>query len=726
MARATREARAAIDDATVIEADISAFLPRRWRTRAPREVSPRAPRSPILSGGHLPRQLADATTHDSRARDCLFRPRVIEDVSFSRAARGPRWTRRDLWGRMRLSWKFPNDTSLASIARWGLACSGVATLACAFIADAPEAAVDAAPEPLSTDARDPDALARWMRRARAREAPEPSSATPLPRRSLGPRPATRGQRRSRAGADVVVERVPRALISHPSPTAPTMPAPDALPPVVCAVTTRSGSGFGVFCSLRDAPCCSSPCTSSVASRMPDSPRGSRRRRAPPPRASATGRHARAQPRPARGSTAGREPHGLRPRRVWVPTGVPREAFRPLEASVETAEVAAGDEIFVGASSTGTRVRDEPATEAEADSHARTEWRRGFVTIPPRDRAGVTVRYSARTVPGWSGAPVVVRERRAGLDDDVPEPRRAAGRLLAVHRAGADGADGEGITACEIARDVLETVATAGVRKAAAAGTSRRRWRSWRGRSGTRAARDARGGGGGGGGGGTTGVGDGGDGAVDRTRWIRARGRREVGDGGGGVGEGVGEVDLRASEIGEARGGDVSRAGRVGEGGDRREGRRRGRGRVRVASDRDAPGIGGHSGQGEWAMRMRRREDAGGSVVVQTQVRRLLKSVFISRERGASTIVDRLGFPRQSASHISRAGRRRRAFSGRFAPCEGRRTCRCRPGVGTSTVPSPWARARSSPVASDCTSCACWWLRRLPRGMHGAALGAPRR
>lgn len=66
---------------------------------------------------------------------------------------------------MRLSWKFPNDTSLASVARWGLACSGVATLACAFIADVPEAAVDAAPEPLSTDARDPEALARWMRRS---------------------------------------------------------------------------------------------------------------------------------------------------------------------------------------------------------------------------------------------------------------------------------------------------------------------------------------------------------------------------------------------------------------------------------------------------------------------------------------------------------------------------------------------------------------------------------
>jgi hypothetical protein len=95
----------------------------------------------------------------------IFSPaRVIEDVSFSRAARGPRWTRRDLWGRMRLSWKFPNDTSLASVARWGLACSGVATLACAFITDPPEAGVDSAPEPLSTDARDPDALARWMRR----------------------------------------------------------------------------------------------------------------------------------------------------------------------------------------------------------------------------------------------------------------------------------------------------------------------------------------------------------------------------------------------------------------------------------------------------------------------------------------------------------------------------------------------------------------------------------
>ena len=245
-----------------------------------------------------------------------------------------------------------------------------------------------------------------------------------------------------------------------------MPAPDALPPVVCAVSTRSGSGFGVFCSLRGAPCLLLPMH--VLGRVEDARLalvelvdGSRRRVHLQPDVMLA--HSPAPPE-GRPPDANHMDYALIA--CGVPTGVPREAFRPLEASVETAEVVAGDEIFVGA---GTRVCDEPATEAEADSHAPTEWRRGFVTVPPRDRAGVTVRYSARTVPGWSGAPVVARERRAVLDDDDPEPRRGAGRLLAVHRAGADGADGEGITACEIARDVLETVATAGVRKAAAAG-----------------------------------------------------------------------------------------------------------------------------------------------------------------------------------------------------------------------------------------------------------------
>ena len=265
-----------------------------------------------------------------------------------------------------------------------------------------------------------------------------------------------------------------------------MPAPDALPPVVCAVTTRSGSGFGVFCSLRDAPCLLLPMH--VLGRVEDARLalvdlvvdGPRRRVHLQPDVMLA--HSPAPPE-GRPPDANHMDYALVA--CKVPTGVSREAFRPLEASVATDEIVAGDEIFVGA---GRRIRDASAPDGTADSHAPTEWRRGFVTTPPRDRAGITVRYSARTIPGWSGAPVVARERRAVRDDDDPEPSRGAGRLLAVHRAGADGADGEGIAAREIARDVLETVATAGVRKAAAAGTSRRRWRSWRGRSGTRAAR----------------------------------------------------------------------------------------------------------------------------------------------------------------------------------------------------------------------------------------------
>ena len=266
-----------------------------------------------------------------------------------------------------------------------------------------------------------------------------------------------------------------------------MPAPDALPPVVCAVTTGADPASASSAPSATPPACSSPCTSSVASRMPDSLSWISSSTGPAAACicNRTSCSRTAPPRPRvdrRTRTTWTTPSS----RVRCPLGCPREAFRPLEASVATDEIVAGDEIFVGA---GRRIRVASAPDGTADSHAPTEWRRGFVTTPPRDRAGITVRYSARTIPGWSGAPVVARERRAARDDDDPEPSRGAGRLLAVHRAGADGADGEGIAAREIARDVLETVATAGVRKAAAAGTSRRRWRSWRGRSGTRAARD---------------------------------------------------------------------------------------------------------------------------------------------------------------------------------------------------------------------------------------------
>ena len=435
-----------------------------------------------------------------------------------------------------------------------------------------------------------------------------------------------------------------------------MPAPDALPPVVCAVTTRSGSGFGVFCSLRDAPCLLLPMH--VLGRVEDARLalvdlvvdGPRRRVHLQPDVMLA--HSPAPPE-GRPPDANHMDYALVA--CEVPTGVPREAFRPLEASVATDEIVAGDEIFVGA---GRRIRDASAPDGTADSHAPTEWRRGFVTTPPRDRAGITVRYSARTIPGWSGAPVARLARDARrADDDDPEPSRGAGRLLAVHRAGADGADGEGIAAREIARDVLETVATAGVRKAAAAGDlSAAVAELARAERDSRGASLSRGGGGGGGGGGTTGVGDGGDGAVDRTGGIRTRGRREVGDGGGGVGEGVGEVDRRASEIGEARGGDVSRAGRVGEGGDRREGRRRGRGRVRVASDRDAPGIGGHSGQGGVGdADATKRRRGGESVVVQTQVRRLLMCVFMTTSLRCVNDRRSSRFPAAvSLAHIARA------------------------------------------------------------------------
>jgi hypothetical protein len=166
--------------------------------------------------------------------------------------------------------------------------------------------------------------------------------------------------------------------------------------------------------------------------------------------------------------------------------------RALEDAQPSETCEPGDELHLGACvGKETRVSD-------------VAWRRGFVTAPPRRRrddeaypyaAGlgdtaasrgaratrVSLRYDARTVSGESGAAVTSAPRRAfgELDADFAARRKAAhalgsrgrGALVAMHRAGGEGEDGEGVMVCEILRDVKETLAVGKVRDAAEEGNA---------------------------------------------------------------------------------------------------------------------------------------------------------------------------------------------------------------------------------------------------------------
>ena len=161
--------------------------------------------------------------------------------------------------------------------------------------------------------------------------------------------------------------------------------------------------------------------------------------------------------------------------------------RALEDAQLSETCEPGDELHLGACvGKETRVSD-------------VAWRRGFVTAPPRRRRDdetypyaasssrgiratrVSLRYDARTASGESGAAVTSAPRRVfgELDADFEARRKAAhalgsrgrGALVAMHRAGGEGEDGEGVMVCEILRDVKETLAVGKVRDAAEEGNA---------------------------------------------------------------------------------------------------------------------------------------------------------------------------------------------------------------------------------------------------------------
>ena len=175
--------------------------------------------------------------------------------------------------------------------------------------------------------------------------------------------------------------------------------------------------------------------------------------------------------------------------------------RALEEARPSETCEPGDELHLGACDGG------------AERASGVAWRRGFVTAPPRGarrddeaRAAtatttvplarepppdtrerslrttrVSLRYDARTTSGESGAAVTSAPRRAPgeLDADFAARRKAAhlegargrGALVAMHRAGGDGEDGEGVMVCEILKDVKETLAAGKVRDAAGEGNA---------------------------------------------------------------------------------------------------------------------------------------------------------------------------------------------------------------------------------------------------------------
>ena len=174
-----------------------------------------------------------------------------------------------------------------------------------------------------------------------------------------------------------------------------------------------------------------------------------------------------------------------------PEGVDRAHLRPLEDSLSRFDargdarrvldaervpgdddahvVAAGDEVFVS-----TLTREDWSSAARAKRKERrvlVEWRRGFVTSPPGDREGVSLRYDARTVAGESGCAVVAHSKRRACDDPdgavTVASARGCGRLVAMHRAGAPGRDAEAVALADVMRDVLETTAARGGRRGGA-------------------------------------------------------------------------------------------------------------------------------------------------------------------------------------------------------------------------------------------------------------------
>ena len=302
---------------------------------------------------------------------------------------------------------------------------------------------------------------------------------------------------------------------------------------VCSVTTPDGAGNGILCTLKDAPCVLTPAHVLGNGAAGDAPGCFESARAArvfvahrPETANASVRVTRLRllpevffahspaPAPGRPPDANRMDYALvacdvssaedaadaegdaaaihEARRADAKTHLRSALFaRRLEDARRGETCEPGDELHVG------------ACVGRAERASDVAWRRGFVTAPPRrprdetsacphrasDERGagqprttrVSLRYDARTASGESGAAVTSAPRRGfgELDADFAARRKAAhlagargrGELVAMHRAGDDGEDSEGVMVCEILSDVKETLAVGKVRAAAAEGNA---------------------------------------------------------------------------------------------------------------------------------------------------------------------------------------------------------------------------------------------------------------
>jgi len=298
------------------------------------------------------------------------------------------------------------------------------------------------------------------------------------------------------------------------------------PATVCAVTTAGGSGLGILCTLKNALCVLTPChvlcpetLTKISSRVvalrvdgPDSKTVTLNLRP-----DVFFAHSPA-PQDGRPPDVNRMDYALVACELvgdlWGASAKNSESSasasasgsacdkktktnlhffaRPLEDARQGHFVECGDAIHVGVSAghlDETRETESDETkEKEKENDVSVSWRRGFVTAAPRlfgtfnsqkKTTNVSLRYDARTVPGESGAAVcsVPKLGLGELPSELVQRKRdsnntrGTGTLLAMHRAGADGEDGEGVLVSEIFKDVRETLATRKLRHAASKGNT---------------------------------------------------------------------------------------------------------------------------------------------------------------------------------------------------------------------------------------------------------------
>lgn len=313
-----------------------------------------------------------------------------------------------------------------------------------------------------------------------------------------------------------------------SPPPPPLPLPTPqyehvfLPVTVCSITTTGGSGHGILCTLKNAPCVLTPChvlcgESSVGDFQPENVAAFVRA---PPGSEGLDTQVELKMRPdvffahSPPPPDGRPPDVNRMDYVVVAVEVvggdsrrddtnanvseqkakqkllSKALFtRALEDARPVHSLEGGDEVHFGVVSTSTEGNENKNNE----SVSVTTWRRGFVTSAHSKHSNiqnvqsadkkitslVSIRYDARTVPGESGGAVCsVAKRGIGeLPKDFVSrkakgnAKRGTGALLAMHRAGLPGEDGEGVLVSEIFKDIRETLATRNVRVAAKGGNT---------------------------------------------------------------------------------------------------------------------------------------------------------------------------------------------------------------------------------------------------------------